>query len=333
MKRALLWALCLTMLLTACGKTEAPAALPQVPAFSAGALNLPEKKPHKTGEFISPTDPRFFPHFTPFEDVVSPDYREMDEDALWMEYLVTRDLRDFLAEELPDRVVDDFDRQEDGSWLVFGWQLEGVGELRPFVMRAWVTPLTPAPELVEEGERWSTMEFSLERWDEIPMDEVWSAVARYRLLVSEFAGGAWAILQTLGFDDPEFHRTGPWPRTEDGFYPTDLSYEEVRQAFDKSIAFSRFETAGTAGLFTQREGKLWYVDFGASGFNYWPDRVEQQEDGSWLSFEHYYDFLRRRHEYVVRVELETLEDGALRVALWDPDNEDLMESYSPDSRD
>ena len=48
-----------------------------------------------------------------------------------------------------------------------------------------------------------------------------------------------------------------------------------------------------------------------------PCAYEQNEDGSWLSYEHTYHLDGSREDYIARVTLEELPDGRLAVAQWE----------------
>ena len=50
---------------------------------------------------------------------------------------------------------------------------------------------------------------------------------------------------------------------------------------------------------------------------YLVDRLEQNEDGSWLSYEHTYHLDGSREDYTARVTLSELPDGRLVVADWE----------------
>lgn len=142
-----------------------------------------------------------------------------------------------------------------------------------------------------------------------PSDEspAWAAIQNYRLLESDLTHGTGQMLENLGFDATS---TGNVPE------PTDILFTDFQAAMLRIITPELYDSR-FSGLFSEKEGKLQYQEVGATGVLYLVDRLEQNEDGSWLSYEHTYHLDGSREDYTARVVLSELPDGRLAVAQWE----------------
>ena len=135
----------------------------------------------------------------------------------------------------------------------------------------------------------------------------WVAVQNYRLLESDLTHGTGQMLKNLGFDATY---TGNVPE------PTDILFTDFQAAMLRIITPELYDSR-FSGLFSEKEGKLQYQEVGATGVLYLVDRLEQNEDGSWLSYEHTYHLAGSREDYTARVTLSELPDGRLVVGGWE----------------
>ena len=142
-----------------------------------------------------------------------------------------------------------------------------------------------------------------------PSDEspAWAVIQNYRLLESDLTHGTGQMLKNLGFD---VEYTGNVPE------PTDILFTDFQAAMLRIITPELYDSR-FSGLFSEKEGKLQYQEVGATGVLYLVDRLEQNEDGSWLSYEHTYHLDGSREDYTARVILSELPDGRLVVADWE----------------
>lgn len=142
-----------------------------------------------------------------------------------------------------------------------------------------------------------------------PSDEspAWAVIQNYRLLESDLTHGTGQMLKNLGFD---VEYTGNVPE------PTDILFTDFQAAMLRIITPELYDSR-FSGLFSEKEGKLQYQEVGATGVLYLVDRLEQNEDGSWLSYEHTYHLDGSREDYTARVVLSELPDGRLVVAGWE----------------
>ena len=142
-----------------------------------------------------------------------------------------------------------------------------------------------------------------------PSDEspAWAVIQNYRLLESDLTHGTGQMLKNLGFDATY---TGNVPE------PTDILFTDFQAAMLRIITPELYDSR-FSGLFSEKEGKLQYQEVGATGVLYLVDRLEQNEDGSWLSYEHTYHLDGSREDYTARVILSELPDGRLVVAGWE----------------
>lgn len=142
-----------------------------------------------------------------------------------------------------------------------------------------------------------------------PSDEspAWAVIQNYRLLESDLTHGTGQMLKNLGFDATY---TGNVPE------PTDILFTDFQAAMLRIITPELYDSR-FSGLFSEKEGKLQYQEVGATGVLYLVDRLEQNEDGSWLSYEHTYHLDGSREDYTARVVLSELPDGRLVVAGWE----------------
>lgn len=142
-----------------------------------------------------------------------------------------------------------------------------------------------------------------------PSDEspAWAVIQNYRLLESDLTHGTGQMLKNLGFDATY---TGNVPE------PTDILFTDFQAAMLRIVTPELYDSR-FSGLFSEKEGKLQYQEVGATGVLYLVDRLEQNEDGSWLSYEHTYHLDGSREDYIARVTLEELPDGRLAVAQWE----------------
>ena len=142
-----------------------------------------------------------------------------------------------------------------------------------------------------------------------PSDEspAWAVIQNYRLLESDLTHGTGQMLKNLGFD---VEYTGNVPE------PTDILFTDFQAAMLRIITPELYDSR-FSGLFSEKEGKLQYQEVGATGVLYLVDRLEQNEDGSWLSYEHTYHLDGSREDYTARVILSELPDGRLVVAGWE----------------
>ena len=142
-----------------------------------------------------------------------------------------------------------------------------------------------------------------------PSDEspVWAVIQNYRLLESDLTHGTGQLLNNLGF---AVEYTGNVPE------PTEILFTDFQAAMLRIVTPELYDSR-FSGLFSEKDGKLQYQEVGATGALYLVDRLEQDEDGSWLSYEHTYHLNGSREDYVARVTLEELPDGRLVVAQWE----------------
>lgn len=142
-----------------------------------------------------------------------------------------------------------------------------------------------------------------------PSDEspAWAVIQNYRLLESDLTHGTGQMLKNLGFDATY---TGNVPE------PTEILFTDFQAAMLRIVTPELYDSR-FSGLFSEKEGKLQYQEVGATGALYLVDYAEQQEDGSWLSYEHTYHLDGSREDYIARVTLEELPDGRLVVAGWE----------------
>ena len=142
-----------------------------------------------------------------------------------------------------------------------------------------------------------------------PSDEspAWAVIQNYRLLESDLTHGTGQLLRNLGFATTY---TGNVPE------PTEILFTDFQAAMLRIVTPELYDSR-FSGLFSEKEGKLQYQEVGATGALYLVDYAEQQEDGSWLSYEHTYHLDGSREDYIARVTLEELPDGRLVVAGWE----------------
>ena len=142
--------------------------------------------------------------------------------------------------------------------------------------------------------------YLLEELTRTEQSAAWRAVQNYRALYSALSVSPETMLRALGFD-PDSNV---------------IFFNDFIEAMQTVMTPDLYNTAWV-GVFDSREGGLltWKDDSG-DGLFYAVDRVEQQPDGVWLSFEHYYDADGVRYDYTVRVELLTQEDGTCVVSDW-----------------
>lgn len=149
-----------------------------------------------------------------------------------------------------------------------------------------------------------------------PSDEspAWAVIQNYRLLESDLTHGTGQLLKNLGF---AVSYTGNVPE------PTDILFTDFQAAMLRIVTPELYDSR-FAGLFSEKEGKLQYQEVGATGAIYLVDRLEQKEDGSWISYEHTYAPDGSREDYTARVTLSELPDGRLVVAQWE-----IMSDHQP----
>lgn len=142
-----------------------------------------------------------------------------------------------------------------------------------------------------------------------PSDEspAWAVIQNYRLLESDLTHGTGQMLENLGFD---VDYTGNVPE------PTEILFTDFQAAMLRIVTPALYDSR-FSGLFSEKEGKLQYQEVGATGAVYLVDRLEQNADGSWLSYEHTYHLDGSREDYIARVMLSELPDGRLVVSQWE----------------
>lgn len=279
----LILVLCLicTLLLAGCNKQ--PAETPQAPETPAEP-----SPPGSSGPSQPVTTPA--PPVTPLQPPLTEDEEALLEAALLREEmaaLVQNALTEgsfvIAAEPLPEYAYD---------WDVWGFRVKN-GIRQPWRNIATITP---------DGK-----DFSLVLDDFGESAPAWVAVQNYRLLESDLTHGTGQMLKNLGFDATY---TGNVPE------PTDILFTDFQAAMLRIITPELYDSR-FSGLFSEKEGKLQYQEVGATGVLYLVDRLEQNEDGSWLSYEHTYHLDGSREDYTARVTLSELPDGRLVVADWE----------------
>ena len=194
---------------------------------------------------------------------------------------------------------------KDGEYVMWGMQITKPGFREPFLLKVKVTP---------DGK-----DFSLLNKQFVEVSEEWKAVQNYRALVTDIAGGC-DLLERMGYP---IDRSVQLDK-QSGAFPTNIGHQAFMASM-LTVMTQEMYDAHWADFFVNLDGKLGMRDVGASGFFYAVEMVQPQEDGTYLSYEHYFDFLCNRHDFLVKVELEELPNGTFRVAAWDSDNTALME--------
>lgn len=319
MKKLLCLVLALALLLSFGCKKDEPVETPDVPETpvetpAPPAEQPPEEQPEPGPEIQTWPDlqPDYIVDEVPAEENADAweaafnSYREVG-------YFVEWQLGDgyTILEVLPDTAYGGFVRPEtapvdtNGAYLMWGMHILEPGVREPFLLRVKVTP---------DGK-----DFSLLSKEFVEVTEEWKAVQNYRYLVSNLAGGC-NLLERMGYDFSYPEQVDDWNQP----IPTDIDYQHFMDALLRIMTQEMYD-AHWADFFSNQEGKLAMLDVGGSGFFYAVDMVQPQEDGTYLSYEHYYDFLYNRHDFFVKVDLEAQPNGTFRVAGWDPDNTAIME--------
>ena len=273
--------LCLicTLLLTGCNKQ--PAETPQVPETPAEP-----SPPGSSGPSQPATTPE--PPVAPLQPPLTEDEEALLEAALLREEMAE------LAESIFAEGVSVLQAEPlDGD----RWQL-WCAAAQNGIRSVWTHTAAISPD----GKDFTvTLEGSS---DESP---AWAVIQNYRLLESDLTHGTGQMLKNLGFDATY---TGNVPE------PTDILFTDFQAAMLRIITPELYDSR-FSGLFSEKEGKLQYQEVGATGVLYLVDRLEQNEDGSWLSYEHTYHLDGSREDYTARVILSELPDGRLVVAGWE----------------
>lgn len=279
-KLVLILCLVFALLLTGCNKQPAETPdTPQVPEVPVEAPKLP-------GEISVPDTPD-----TPAAPLQPPLTQE--EEALLEATLLREEMAELAESVLAEGVsVLQAEPLENDRWQL--WCMATKNGIRS----VWTHTAVIAPD----GKDFSV---TLEG----PSDEspAWAVIQNYRLLESDLTHGTGQLLENLGFD---VEYTGNVPE------PTDILFTDFQAAMLRIVTPELYDSR-FAPLFSEKDGKLQYQEVGATGAIYLVDRLEQTEDGSWLSHEHTYDLQGRRTDYTAKVTLEELPDGRLVVASWE----------------
>lgn len=278
-KLALILCLICTLLLAGCNK--APAETPQTPDEPAATAPPGSSGPSQP---VTPPEPPVTPLQPPLTE---------EEEALLEAALLRREMAE-LAESIFAEGISVLQAEplEGDRWQLWCAACENG------IRSVWTHTAVIAPDGKD-------LTLTLEG----PSDEspAWAVIQNYRLLESDLTHGTGQLLENLGFD---VSYTGNVPESSDVLY-TDFQAAMLR-IVTPALYDSRF-----AALFSEKEGKLQYQEVGATGVLYLVDHVEQQADGSWISYEHTYAPDGRREDYTARVTLSELPDGRLVVGGWE----------------
>lgn len=292
---ALLLMLSLTLTLCACGPDDPDG---DMPAPGVPEDNLPEPVPEPTP--TPPADPDlvvFVTNPVPFDGTPAEESVEIIEDLDFLErrQVEMAAVKDFLQTQFPE-----------GCTVLNAVPVEGEGWRTTVVDTRGDSPIysSHTVRVVPDG-KYYAMEAQYLR-DVTP---AWQAVQAYRALYSALDTDMPTLLRQLGFD----------PENEIIFYNDFV--EAMLQVMTRELYnthWMRYFDADEAGL-------LRWTDVIGSGAFYAVDRVEQRADGSWLSYEHYYDGGGLRHDFTVRVVLNESENGFV-VADWDSQNQAVYDA-------
>ena len=273
--------LCLicTLLLTGCNKQ--PAETPQVPETPAEP-----SPPGSSGPSQPTTTPE--PPVAPLQPPLTEDEEALLEAALLREEMAE------LAESIFAEGVSVLQAEPlDGD----RWQL-WCAAAQNGIRSVWTLTAAISPD---------GKDFTVTLEDPSDESPAWAVIQNYRLLESDLTHGTGQMLKNLGFDATY---TGNVPEL------TDILFTDFQAAMLRIITPELYDSR-FSGLFSEKEGKLQYQEVGATGVLYLVDRLEQNEDGSWLSYEHTYHLDGSREDYTARVILSELPDGRLVVAGWE----------------
>ena len=288
---ALLLTLSLTLTLCACGPKDPDG---DMPAPGVPEDNLPEPVP------APPADPE--PEISvanpvPFDTAPAVETVEIIEDPDFLESrrVEMASVRDFLQTQFPE-----------GCTVLDAFPVEGEGWRTTVVDLRDAAPIYSSHTIrvVPDG-KYYNMEAQFLR-DVTP---AWQAVQAYRALYSALDADVPTLLRQLGFDP------------DSGIILYNDFVEAMLQVMTRELYnthWARYFEADEAGL-------LRWTDVIGGGAFYAVDRVEQRADGSWLSYEHYYDGGGLRHDFTVRVELNESENGFV-VASWDSQNQAVYDT-------
>ena len=280
-KLALILCLICTLLLAGCNK--APAETPQTPDEPAATAPPGSSGPSQP---VTPPEPPVTPLQPPLTE---------EEEALLEAALLREEMAELVQSALTEGsfvMTAEPLKEYEHDWEIWGFRVKN-GIRQPWRNIATITP---------DGK-----DYSLLLDDAGESAPAWVAIQNYRLLESDLTHGTGQLLENLGFD---VSYTGNVPESSDVLY-TDFQAAMLR-IVTPALYDSRF-----AALFSEKEGKLQYQEVGATGVLYLVDHVEQQADGSWISYEHTYAPDGRREDYTARVTLSELPDGRLVVGGWE----------------
>lgn len=280
-KLALILCLIGALLLTGCNK--APAETPQTPDEPAATAPPGSSGPSQP---VTPPEPPVTPLQPPLTE---------EEEALLDAALLREEMAELVQNTLTEgtfvMTAEPLEAYEH-DWEIWGFRVKN-GIRQPWRNIATITP---------DGK-----DYSLLLNDAEELSPAWVAIQNYRLLESDLTHGTGQMLKNLGFD-VEY--------TGNVLEPTEILFTDFQAAMLRIVTPELYDSR-FSGLFSEKEGKLQYQEVGATGALYLVDYAEQQEDGSWLSYEHTYHLDGSREDYIARVTLEELPDGRLAVAQWE----------------
>lgn len=280
-KLALIFCLVCTLLLAGCNK--APAETPDTPDTPATPAPPGSQGPSQP---VTPPEPPATPLQPPLTE---------EEEALLEAALLREEMAELVQNTLTEgtfvMTAEPLEAYEH-DWEIWGFRVKN-GIRQPWRNIATITP---------DGK-----DYSLLLNDAEELSPAWVAIQNYRLLESDLTHGTGQLLNNLGF---AVEYTGNVPE------PTEILFTDFQAAMLRIVTPELYDSR-FSDLFSEKDGKLQYQEVGATGALYLVDRLEQDEDGSWLSYEHTYHLNGSREDYVARVTLEELPDGRLVVAQWE----------------
>jgi len=293
---ALLLTFSLTFTLCACGPDDPDG---DMPAPGVPEDNLPEPAPvpetPDTPVTTIPDVEACWP--VPFDTAPAAESVEIIEDLAFLEdrRVEMASVKDFLQTQFPE-----------GCTVLDTFPVEGEGWRTTVVDLRGNTPIYSSHTIrvVPDG-KYYTMEAQHLR-DVTP---AWQTVQAYRALYSALDNDVPTLLRQLGFDP-------------DGGI---ILYNDFMEAILQVMTRDLYNTYWSRYFEADASGLLIWTEVAGSGTFYAVDRVEPRGDGSWLSYEHYYDGGGLRHDFTVRVELNESENGFV-VADWASQNEQVYDT-------